>query len=95
MILDIESVKQELRVDTDDDDERILRTMDQAVAVVLDFLKVASDTYENVDGVNDFPDIVYAAIVGVIGSMYDYPQDDPLTPAVRSMLHRMRDPALA
>lgn len=95
MILDIEAVKQELKIDIDDDDERVVRTMDQAVSIVLDFLKVDSDAYENDDGDNDFPDIVYAAIVRVILSMYDEPEKDPLTPAVRSMLHRLRDPALA
>lgn len=95
MILDIEAVKQELRVDIDDDDERIMRTIDQSVAIVLDFLKVPSDEYENEDGDNDFPDIVYAAIVRVVLSMYDNPEKDPLTEAVRSMLHRSRDPALA
>lgn len=95
MILDLEAVKQELKVDIDDDDDRIVRTMDQATAIVLDFLKVASDAYEDVNGDNDFPDIVYAAIVRVIQSMYDTPEKDPLTEAVRSMLHRSRDPALA
>jgi hypothetical protein len=95
MILDLEAVKQELKVDIDDDDERIVRKMDQAVAIVLDFLKVDSDAYENVDGDNDFPDIVYAGVIGVILAMYDKPDKDPLTPAVRSMLHRLRDPALA
>lgn len=95
MILDLDAVKAELRVDIDDDDERITTTIDQAIAIVLDFLKVPRDEYENVDEEDDLPDIVYAAVVRVIMSLYDNPQDDPLTPAVRSMLHRLRDPAIA
>jgi hypothetical protein len=46
-----------------------------------------------VNGDDDFPDDVYAAIVRVIMSMYDDPKEDPLTAAVRSILHRRRDPA--
>lgn len=95
MILDLNSLKQELRVDIDDDDERILKTMNHAVAIVLDFLKVSETEYTNSSGDNDFPEIIYAAIIRVAMSMYDYPEKDPLTEAVRSMLHRSRDPALA
>ena len=95
MILDIEALKQELKVDIDDDDERIVRTMDHALAIVLDYLKVDSDAYENEAGDDDLPDIVYAAVVRVAQAMYDTPERDPLTDAVRSMLHRSRDPALA
>ena len=95
MILDLESIKQELKVDIDDDDERIHSTMTQAALIVLDFLKVASDEYEDEDGVSDYPDIVYAAIVRVTMALYDSPEKDPLTDAVRSLLHRSRDPALA
>jgi hypothetical protein len=93
VILDIEAVKQDLRVDIDDDDDRIVRLMDAAVAIVLDYLKVDSDEYENEDGDNDFPDIVYLSITRVIQALYDTPDKDPLTEAVKSMLHRMRDPA--
>ena len=93
MILDIEAVKQDLRVDIDDDDDRIVRLMDAAVAIVLDYLKVDSDEYENEEGVNDFPDIVYVSITRVVQALYDTPEQDPLTDAVKSMLHRMRDPA--
>ncbi len=95
MLLDLEAVKQELKVDIDDDDERIVRTMDQAVEIVLDYMKVASDAYTNTEGDNDFPNIVYASIIRVIISMYYEPDKDPLTPAVVSMLRRLRDPAFA
>jgi len=95
MIIDLEAIKGELKVDIDDDDERIITTIDEAVAIVLDYLKVPSDEYENEDEVNDFPDVVYAAIVRVVMALYDTPEKDPLTEAVRSLLHRSRDPALA
>lgn len=95
MILELEAIKQELKVDIDADDERIQSTMTQAALIVLDYLKVASDEYEDEEGVSDYPDIVYAAIIRVVMALYDTPEKDPLTEAVRSMLHRSRDPAIA
>lgn len=93
MILELHAVKQDIKVDISEDDDLISRLMDQATAIVLDYLKVESDAYENEEEVNDFPDLVYAAIIRVIQAMYDSPDKDPLTDAVRSILHRMRDPA--
>jgi hypothetical protein len=95
MILDIETVKQELRITSDDDDERIVRKMDEATAIVLDYLKVPADTYEDVDGNDDLPEIVFAAVLEVLRMQYDEPDKDPINAAVKSVLMRMRDPAVA
>lgn len=95
MIIDLDTAKRELRKVDDDDDERITVMIGQATALVLHHLKVADDEYENLDGLNDFPDAVAAAVLGALKSLYYDPDKDPLTPVVKAMLHPLRDPALA
>ncbi len=36
-----------------------------------------------------------AAVVLVAKTLYEYPDEEPLTKAVMNLLHRQRDPALA
>lgn len=96
MLVDLDTVKLHLRRDDDDDDERIVRTMVQASAIVLDYLKISQDSYGGTDGnADDVPMMVEAATLLVIENLYDHPEIDPLSEAVRSILHRMRDPAMS
>lgn len=96
MLVDLETVKAHLRRDDDDDDERIVQTTERASAIVLDYLKISQDSYGGTDGnLDDVPMMVEAATLVVIENLYDHPEIDPLTDAVRSILHRMRDPAMA
>jgi hypothetical protein len=95
MILDIEAAKRQVRRIDDDDDERIVLALDQASVVVLDYLKMELDVYENDDGDSDYPVLVAAAVLLVMQCLYETPEKEPLTDAVKSILHRQRDPALA
>lgn len=96
MLVDLESAKRHLRRDDDDDDTRIVATIHQASAIVLDFLKISQDSYSGTDGdLFGVPLMVEAATLLVIENLYDHPEIDPLSEAVRSILHRLRDPALA
>jgi hypothetical protein len=96
MLVDLEATKRHLRRDDDHDDDRIVSTIRQASAIVLDYLKVAPEYYSGTDGnLEDVPLMVEAATLLVIESLYDHPDQDPLSDAVRSILHRLRDPALA
>ena len=96
MLVDLETAKRHLRRDDDDDDDRIKKTMDAASEIILDYLKISQDSYSGTDGnLSDVPLRVQQATLLVIESLYDSPEVDPLTEAVRSILHRSRDPALA
>jgi hypothetical protein len=95
MIIDLEIAKRQLGRIDDSDDDRIMRELDSAIVIVLDYLKVDSDTYEDSNGDNDFPTLVGASVLLVLQSLYEFPEKDPLTDAVVSILRRARDPALA
>lgn len=95
MLVDLETAKRHLRRDDDEDDTRIVDTIRQASAIVLDYLKISPESYSGTDGnLSDVPVMVEAATLLVIDVLYDRPEEDPLTDAVRSILHRMRDPAM-
>ena len=96
MLVDIDTAKRHLRRDDNYDDERIALLIDQASEIMIDYLKLPEGTYQATDGSpDDVPRMVEAATLLVIESMYDRPEVDPLTEAVRSILHRSRDPAIA
>jgi len=95
MIIDLEMAKRQLGRIDDSDDDRIMRELDAAVSIVIDYLKVDSDEYEDSNGDNDFPTLVGASVLLVLQSLYETPDRDPLTEAVVSILRRSRDPAIA
>lgn len=96
MIVDIETAKRNLHIIDDDDDENVLLLLEAASAIVVDFLKLEVGTYDI--GSSPYmapPKPVEMAVLLVLENLYDRPDEDPLSPAVRSVLHRLRDPALA
>lgn len=96
MIVNLQEAKQHLRVDIDDDDDNIVLKRDQAEAIVIDYLKLDAGTYDiDASPYTAPPKPVTAAILMVLTNLYDNPDQDPLSVAVRSILHRLRDPALA
>jgi Phage gp6-like head-tail connector protein len=99
--------KQHLRVDHTDDDADITRKLDQANAIVWDYIKHTPD--DEAEGAWA-PDalqllIIEAATLMVLSKLYDdrnIGEEDNqnvalgyLTPQVTATLHRLRDPALA
>lgn len=96
MIVDLEKAKQHLHIVDDNDDENIVTKLEQASAIVLDYLKVDEDTYSlDASPYVEAPKGVQAATLLVLENLYDRSDEDPISNAVRSLLHRLRDPALA
>lgn len=96
MIVDLETAKRNLHILSDDDDENLVLLLEVASAIVVDFLKLDTGTYDL--GASPYvepPKPVEMAVLLVMENLYDRPDDDPLSTAVRSVLHRLRDPALA
>ena len=96
MLVDLETARRNLKqLDTSDDDNIVL-LLRQASAIVVDYLKLPAGVYEDADGnPTNVPVMVSAAVLLVLRSLYDEPDVDPINAAVRSVLMRSRDPALA
>lgn len=95
MIVTLAIVKEEIGRTDDLHDEMIVRKINEATAIVLDYLKLDADEYEDATGANDVPVIVGAAIIKMARYLYDQPDADPLTEGIQNILHRLRDPAMA
>lgn len=99
--------KEHLRVDHTDDDADITRKLDQANAIVWDYIKrVPDDASEDAWVPTTLQSaILEAATLMVLSKLYDdrsIGEEDTanvatgyLTPQVTAILHRLRDPALA
>ena len=95
MLTDLETVKGHLRLDDDASDEILFRKMQQASAIVVDYLKIEDDVYDIDDtSALPIPPEVEAAVLLVVEALYDG-ATDPLSETIKSLLHRHRDPALA
>ena len=97
-VLTLELAKAHLRKTTDEQDDLIMRLLNEARDIVLDYLKLDADTYEDETdtGLHTVPNIVCAAILRVLEALYAGNHDEQvLSQAVRDVLHRSRDPALA
>lgn len=70
-----------------DIDEKIL----QASHIVTDYIKRPEHGWTDADA----PPLIKAAVLIVLSVLFDRPGEDPLTPGVKNILHRYRDPALA
>lgn len=96
MIVDLEKAKLQLDLVNSDNDDKVTMALDAAVAIVIDYLKLPAETYLDQSlGVYDMPTIVAQAVLLMTVSLFNEPAVDPLNNAVRSILHRQRDPAIA
>ena len=90
-----------LRVEAVEDDDAIKDLIDAASDIVVDYLKLKEipDTWalEDCDTASTVPGAVRSAVLLVLGTLYDDREGttSPLTPAVESLLMRLRDPAVA
>ncbi len=95
-IITLAEAKIHLRMeDETHNDPRIMQKLEQASAIVVDYLKRPEDSWgiEPDDEQAPFP--IKAATLLVMGILFTDEQADPISPAVRSLLVRYRDPALA
>lgn len=100
-LVSMERALAHLRVGTGEDDAAIKDLIDAASGIIIDYLKLKAvpDDWalEDGDTPSTVPGPVRSAVLLVIGSLYADREGatDPLTPAVESLLMRMRDPAVA
>lgn len=86
MLVDLETAKGHLSMDDDYADDIIVSKIEQATAIVLDYLKVEEEP-------SPVPKFVEAATLLVMEALFD--GGDPLSDVVVRLLHRYRDPAIA
>src|SRR5262245_20922833 len=93
--------KRHLKVDHNDDDTEIEDILNRASGSLLDYLKKPSDYWQDTAGAPaGVPEAIRAGVLLMIGAMYenregDVRDPDPLSQAVKDLVHRHRDPALA
>ena len=98
-LVSLETAKGHLKVDVDDWDEDIDRKIEQASAVIVDYLKSRADDGWS-DGTVAVPGPVEAATLLMLTHIHenrgnDMKADEALWAAVRRLLERFRDPAYA
>lgn len=100
MLVTIEAVKLHLRITDEAEDALLEAYMAAASELVQSYLRVPAD-YWDVDEFVDSqrgepPRAVQVATLLVVGALYeDREGGDPMSQAVKDILHQYRDPALA
>jgi len=103
-LVTVEQAKVHLNLDHDFDDGKVTLIVEQASAILLNYLKKPDDFWDD----NDVPGSVSAACLLIVGALYEnregfeggqslsgYSSPAPLSNAVMDLVHRYRDPALA
>lgn len=92
-LVTLDEVKARLRIDFDDDDTDAQAMAEQATDIVIGYIKKPDHSWTT----ENAPARIKAAILLVIGRLYDDRdgQEEVLTDAVKRLVHRDRDPALA
>lgn len=94
MLVDLETAKLHLRMDEDAAEEIIIKKIEQASSILIDYLKVSEDIWDIDSTESDpIPGVIEAATLLVLEALFD--GGEPLSDTVKSLVHRFRDPALA
>lgn len=102
----IGQAKAHVLVDHDSDDAQLQSMIEQASAIILDYLKLASVPASWTDGTGStgdspsgaVPPLIQAATLLIIGELYrtrEAADINVLSAGIKSLLHRYRDPSLA
>lgn len=103
-LVSLDQARDHLRVIHNDDDEDIFSKIEQASAIILDYLKLDAvpTGWGNLSGESPsgtgVPHLVQAATLLVLGELHNKREAsgaDVISPAVVSILNRYRDPAMA
>lgn len=101
MLITLDQAKAHLVIEHDEIDETIEEKVQEASAIVLDYLKRDEAEWQNTSGDPDgVPYLVQAATKLVVGALMENREGNdngpqPLSQAVKDLLHRYRDPAIA
>lgn len=97
-LVTLEAAKEHLRIDADDQNDEVTDRINDASDIVIDYLKRPDHGWTD----ETVPGQVRASVLLVLGALWvnrdgvgDAVDLDPISPAVVSLLRRMRDPALA
>jgi hypothetical protein len=103
-LVSLDQAKDHLRVDHDDDDEDIFDKVEQASAIILDYLKLDTPpiSWGNLSGDSPpgtgVPKVVQSSVLLALGELHnkrEASEVNVLSEAVKNLLRRSRDPALA
>lgn len=98
-LLDLQEAKDHLRMVSERFDGDIQVKITAASAILFNYIKVNPDASPlSVPWTGDVPFDIKAACCLILGSLNKSREGevaDPLSPAVRALLHRWRDPAMA
>jgi hypothetical protein len=94
-LVDLETAKRHIRMDEDFADDVIYSKIEQASAIIVDYLKLDDPDIWDIDSTEseEIPKVVEAATLLIIEALFD--GSDPLSDTVKNLVHRYRDPALA
>jgi len=98
-LVTLEAAKAHLRVDDDTQDDEVETKLNDASDIIVDYLKRPDHDWTD----ETVPGQVRSSVLLVLGALWEnregvgqYAEElDPISPAVVSLLMRMRDPALA
>jgi hypothetical protein len=96
-LIDLDIAKKHLRITDSDHDAEIQTKLDQAGAIVTDYLKAQADPTWNEDTT---PAVVQSAVLLMLGHLNenrgpDMRADNEVWAAIERLLMRLRDPAVA
>lgn len=102
-LINLIEAKRQIRVDHDDDDADITSKIEEASDAIINYLKLSGipTAWSGATGDSpgtEVPGRVKAATKLAVGILWEHRGEgvvDVLSPAVRSLLHRDRDPAVA
>jgi hypothetical protein len=101
MLITLDQAKLHLNILDDDHDEKLEELIPDVSGIILDYLKVPSTNWQTTSGdPDDVPGPVRAAVKVGLSALFENPEQHPdgpqvLSQAVKDLLHRYRDPALA
>lgn len=94
-LLKLLDVRRAMNIEHDLEDTRIVDCIQAGEAIILDYLKVTENAFlVGSPAMPVVPKHIQVAMILCIEAIYDG-VDDPITPAVISILARSRDPAFA
>lgn len=100
-IVTLAYAKARVKIESNAEDEVLELMLEEASAVVVDYLKLDVNTYDlayqDESDWTEAPEPVKAAVLMAFSTMERHRDgsEDPLTPGVKSILHRLRDPSIA